>query len=76
MAIQDDGSRHMSRAIDALKRVGATDPVQMDYRGSFALAGYAKLNKPSWVAQKSANRGKGPSKLSHKIPLSSGTVLL
>ena len=76
MAVQDEGSRHMSQAIDALKRVGATEPVQLDYRESFALAGYAKLNKPSWVAQKSANSGKGPSKLSLKIPLSSGTVLL
>ena len=69
MAIQDEGSGFVSQAINALKRVGSTDPVQMAYRGSFALAGYAGLIKPSWVVQKSAKRGKGPSLISVKIPL-------
>ena len=36
----------MSPAIDALKGLGATDPVQPDHRGSFAFAGYAGANKP------------------------------
>ena len=54
----------MSPAIAALKRVGATEPVKPDFRGSFALAGYAGVNRSSWISQKSADRGKGPSELS------------
>ncbi|RMX57433.1 hypothetical protein pdam_00006985, partial [Pocillopora damicornis] len=52
VAIQDEGSIHMSPAIDALKRLGATDPVQPDDRGSFAFAGYAEANKPQWITQR------------------------
>ena len=60
----------MTPAIDALKRLGATDPVQLGWRGSFALAGYAGENKPLWITQKGATRELGPSEISLKIPLS------
>lgn len=75
IAIQDEGSKHISPAIDALKRVGATDDILdlTDHRGSFALVGYAGVDKPTWIAQKSAKRGKGPSEISLTIPPPTGT---
>ena len=69
MAIQDEGSNYVRSALNALKRLGATEPVFPDYRGSFALVGYAGVNKPSWVEQKIAKRGLGPSEISLKIQL-------
>nr|XP_058952249.1 uncharacterized protein LOC131779695 [Pocillopora verrucosa] len=69
VAIQDEGSNYVKSALDALKRLGATDPVLPDFRGSFALVGYAGVNKPSWIAQKTAKRGLGPSVISLKVPL-------
>ena len=69
MAIQDEGSKYVKSALDALKRLGATEPVLPYYRGSFALVGYAGANKPLWIAQKIAKRGLGPSEITMKIPL-------
>ena len=72
VAIQDEGSRYVAPAIKALKRVGATDPIWTDYRGSFALIGYSGVVKPSWVEVGQANRKQGPTELSKAIPLSPG----
>ena len=72
VAVQDEASKHMSPAVGALKRLGATDPVQPDDRGSFAFAGYTGVNKPPWITQKRANRGLGPSEIFPKIALSAG----
>ena len=69
VAIQDAGSRYIQPALDALRRIGAKDPILLGYRGSFALAGYAQANKPSWVTQAQQNRFKGPSEIHVKIPL-------
>ncbi|PFX11936.1 Cell migration-inducing and hyaluronan-binding protein [Stylophora pistillata] len=69
VAIQDEGSKFIKSALDALKRLGATHPVIPDYQGSFALVGYAGENKPAWIAQKVAKGGLGPSEISLKIPL-------
>ncbi|KAL9970212.1 hypothetical protein ACROYT_G022549 [Oculina patagonica] len=69
VAIQDSGSNHFPEAVDALKRLGATDPILIDFRGSFALAGYAGVNKPSWIAQQQARRFQGPSEISLRVPL-------
>jgi len=69
VAIQDEGSRYVNAAIDALKRVGATDPILTDFRGSFALIGYSGAVKPSWVELGQANRKEGPTELSKAIPL-------
>ena len=59
----------MKSALDALKRLGATDPVLPDCQGSFALVGYAGVNKLSWIEQKIAKRSLGPSEISLKIQL-------
>ena len=69
VAIQDDGSQFVSPAIDALKRLGATN-INPDYRGTFALVGYAGDTKPSWITQDQQNSGEGPSEVSEQIPLS------
>lgn len=61
----------MSPALNALKRLGARDPILVNYRGSFAFAGYAQSNKPSWVTQEQKERYKGPSIISLIIPLQS-----
>ena len=62
----------MSPAIDALKRLGATDPIAPDQRRSFAFAGYAGANKPQWITQRRADRGQGPSEIFPNIALSAG----
>ena len=74
VAIQDEGSTYISPAIDALKRVGATDDLLnlTEFRGSFALVGFAGVNRPSWIAQQNAKRERGPSEISLTIPSSEG----
>ena len=69
VAIQDEGSQQVRPALSALKRVGATDPILTDYRGSFALVGSSQMSKPSWIMQRQQNRRKGPSEIFVKIPL-------
>ena len=69
VAIQDEGSNYISPAIPALKRLGATDPILTENRGSFAFVGYAQANRPTGIAQKWNNAGKGPSEIKLKIPL-------
>jgi len=69
VAIQDDGSVYISPAFDALKRLGAVAPILKDYRGSFALIGYAQPSKPSWIAQEQQKRYEGPSEIFSRIPL-------
>ncbi|KAL9979296.1 hypothetical protein ACROYT_G016940 [Oculina patagonica] len=69
VAIQDDGADHVSSAFNALKRLGARDPILRDFRGSFALVGYSQPNKPSWIAQEQQKRYEGPSEIFLRIPL-------
>lgn len=69
VAIQDAGSNQGPAAFDALRRLGAFDPIFNDFRGSYALVGYARQNKPSWIAQQQAHSGQGPSEISLKVPL-------
>ena len=69
VATQDSASKYMSPAIDALKRLGATDPLQANPRDSFAFAGYAGVNKPQWITQERADRYLGPSEIFPQIPL-------
>ena len=69
MAIQDDGSNYTSPAIPALKGLGATDPILTDPRGSYAFVGYALANRPMGIAQKQNSRGRGPSEINLKLPL-------
>ena len=61
VAIQDSADRYGSVAISALKRLGAREPIILEFRSSFALAGFAGLMMPSWVSQVQNKRYKGPS---------------
>ena len=69
VAVQDEGSNFISQAIPALKRLGATDPISTDYRGSFAFVGYAQANRLAGIAQQRNDARKGPSEINLKIPL-------
>ena len=69
VAIQDAGSTYVSPALNALKRLGAKDPILKDHRGSFALVGYAQPSKPSWITQEQQKRYEGPSEVFLRIPL-------
>ena len=69
VAIQEEGSKYGPAAFDALRRLGATEPILTDHRGSYALVGYSGINKPSWVTQQQANGGQGPSEISLKVAL-------
>jgi len=69
VAIRDAGSTYISPAITALERLGTTDPILTDFRGSFALVGYAGASKPTWIAQEQQKRYEGPSEINLKIPL-------
>ena len=72
VAVQDEGANHVGPAVNALRRVGAVDPVTIEYRGSFAFIGYAdaSTNRPIWITQQVRGRGQGPSVVSSRIPLS------
>ena len=61
VAIQDSADTYGSVAISALKRLGAREPIIIEFRSSFALAGFAGLTLPSWVSQVQNKRYKGPS---------------
>ena len=63
VAIQDSANTYGSVAISALKRLGAREPIILEFRSSFALAGFAGSGLPSWVSQAQNKRYKGPSVL-------------
>lgn len=69
VAIQDEGSTHGSAANDALRRLGASDPILLEYRSSYALIGYAGSEKVHWISQAQNNRKNGPSVISVTIDL-------
>ena len=62
VAIQDS-SRYAEPAVDALKRLGATDPIYYGFRQSFAFVGYAGNNEPPWISQIQNLKGRGPSEI-------------
>ena len=61
VAIQESADTYGSVAISALKRLGAREPIILELRSSFALAGFAGSGLPSWVSQAQNKRYKGPS---------------
>ena len=60
-------------AISALKRLGAREPIILEFRSSFALAGFAGSEMPSWVSQAQNKRYKGPSVL--RVTIEGGNYL-
>ncbi|KAL9978634.1 hypothetical protein ACROYT_G016171 [Oculina patagonica] len=63
VAVQDSADTYGSAAIGALKRLGAREPIILEFRSSFALAGFTGSSLPSWVSQAQNKRYKGPSVL-------------
>ena len=63
VAIQDSAEPYGSVAISALKRLRAREPIILEHRSSFALAGFAGSGLPSWVSQMQNKRYKGRSEL-------------
>ncbi|KAL9978627.1 hypothetical protein ACROYT_G016164 [Oculina patagonica] len=65
VAVQDSPTKYgfATILIGALKRLGAREPVILEHRSSFALAGFAGSMFPSWVSQAQNKRYKGPSVL-------------
>jgi hypothetical protein len=52
VAIQDEGRKYMTgAAYNALRRIGARNPLRAGYRGSFALLGYTGPGKPAFIRQ-------------------------
>jgi len=72
VAIQDEGSKYVPVAMEALKRLGAADSISTDFRGSFCLVGYAGDTKQKWITQQEKNGGKGPTEVSVQILFSPG----
>ena len=70
VAVQDEGSVRMSPAVDALRSLGALDPV-IDFRGSYALVGNPRTVRPPWITELKRQSGQGPSEININIPLSS-----
>ncbi|KAL9978626.1 hypothetical protein ACROYT_G016163 [Oculina patagonica] len=63
VAVQDSADTFGLDAIGALKRLGAKEPIILEFRSSFSLAGFAGSPLPSWVSQVQNKRYKGPSVL-------------
>jgi hypothetical protein len=52
VGIQDEGKNKMTgAAYNALRRIGARNPLNADFRGSFALVGYTGPGRPPFVKQ-------------------------
>ncbi|XP_001629581.2 uncharacterized protein LOC5509010 [Nematostella vectensis] len=62
VAVTDSGERHISDASEALKSIGAVEPLTLSYRASWFLIGYKGEPRPSWVKQGFAQQHQGPSK--------------
>ena len=69
VAVQDDASKYGTEAFPALKRLGAKEPIVLEHRSSYSLAGYAGQNLPSWVNQVQNKRGEGPSTLTATVEM-------
>lgn len=76
IAVQDEGSRYLKPAFDALMKIGAHDLDFLNHRGSYALVGYSREKKPSYVQQVQSKGGKGPSVISTTVPLTKSTLYI
>ena len=74
VAVQDEGSKYVKTAFDALTRMGGYDLGFLDYRGSYALVGHPGDQKPSYVTQVQSKSGQGPSVISMTVPLTISTL--
>lgn len=68
IAVHDSANVFVGDAADALRSLGATEPLNPGYRGSWVLVGYKGTgDKPSWVRQAWKERYLGPTYLRVKV---------
>ena len=61
IAVKDSGEKFVDDAANALKSLGATNPLNPRFRGSWLLVGYkGNGEKPSWIRQEQQARSFGP----------------
>ncbi|XP_078597213.1 cell surface hyaluronidase CEMIP2-like [Branchiostoma floridae x Branchiostoma japonicum] len=69
VSVRDAAHTHAQDCLNALKEIGAQEPVQTEFRGSFAMVGFKGTVWPSWVQQVNLPSGQGPAQIYTKIPL-------
>ena len=68
IAVKDSGGRFVDDAANALKSLGATEPLNPGYRGSWLLVGYKGTGeKPSWIRQEEQAQFFGPSFITVRV---------
>ena len=68
IAVKDSGAKFVDDAANALKSLGATNPLNPGYRGSWLLVGYKGTGeKPSWIRQEQQARSLGPSYMTVRV---------
>lgn len=68
IATHDSADVYVGDAADALKSLGATEPLNPGYRGSWVLVGYkGAREKPAWVRQAWKKRYFGPTYVAVKV---------
>jgi len=68
ISVMESGNSFVDDAADALKSLGATEPLNPGYRGSWLLVGYKGTGeKPSWIRQASNPRYFGPTYLAVRV---------
>ena len=68
IAVKDSGGRFVDDAANALKSLGATEPLNPGYRGSWLLVGYKGTGeKPSWIRQEEQEQFFGPSFITVRV---------
>ncbi|XP_078665559.1 cell surface hyaluronidase-like [Branchiostoma floridae x Branchiostoma belcheri] len=69
VSVKDESSRRANQCLQALREIGAKQPVKTGFRGSFAMIGYKGLTQPSWIQQINLPPKKGPAEIRTSIPL-------
>ncbi|XP_078383333.1 uncharacterized protein LOC144665923 [Oculina patagonica] len=68
IAVHESGNVYVGDAADALKSLGATEPLNPGYRGSWVLVGYKGTGeRPAWVRQAQNDRYLGPTVVAVKV---------
>ena len=68
ISVMGTGDRFVDDAVDALKSLGATEPLNPGYRASWILLGFKGTGeRPSWIKQAWNQRYFGPTYLSAKV---------
>lgn len=68
IAVKDSGGKFVDDAANALKSLGATNPLNPGFRGSWLLVGYkGNGEKPSWIRQEQKAPSSGPSYITVRV---------